>query len=196
MISVASGTKCVSGEKISLQGQSVNDCHAEVLARRGFVSFLYHELRRLFDGQESVLLRVGPVFVTGLLSVMRMANSLIHSCVIHRLQHPVVTSFILTWMCIWWFPLHPAATEESSPLMTVRHLGWVRIFFVTVTWVLLVETCYRQDPNKNWGGTKFSSPPYSFHGSSKFLTSSGSWYLKWIQLAPPWQFLNFHLEPP
>jgi len=57
VISVASGTKCVSGEKISLQGQSVNDCHAEVLARRGFVSFLYHELRRLFDGQESVLLR-------------------------------------------------------------------------------------------------------------------------------------------
>jgi len=57
VVSIASGTKCVSGEKTSLQGQSVNDCHAEVLARRGFVRYLYDQLRRVMKGQESPLLR-------------------------------------------------------------------------------------------------------------------------------------------
>ena len=56
---------------------------------------------------------------------------------------------------------------------------------------------YRQDPNKKWGGTRrFSSPPFNSHDSNNFLTSSGGWHLRWIQLAPPWRFLNFHLEHP
>ena len=49
---------------------------------------------------------------------------------------------------------------------------------------------YRRDPNKKWAGT--SSPPYSSHGSNKFLINCGGLHLKWIQLAPLWRFLNFH----
>jgi len=60
VISIASGTKCVSGEKASLQGQSVNDCHAEVLARRGFVRYLYDQLSRVVKGQESLLIQAAP----------------------------------------------------------------------------------------------------------------------------------------
>lgn len=47
VISVATGTKCVSGEHISMMGRSVNDMHAEILSRRGLVSFLYSELEKL-----------------------------------------------------------------------------------------------------------------------------------------------------
>lgn len=44
VICVTSGTKCVKGDALSLTGSSVNDCHAEILARRCFVSFLYQQL--------------------------------------------------------------------------------------------------------------------------------------------------------
>jgi len=57
VISLATGTKCVSGVQISLRGQSVNDCHAEVLVRRGFVRFLYHQLRLIAGGQQSSYIR-------------------------------------------------------------------------------------------------------------------------------------------
>lgn len=57
VVSIASGTKCVSGEKASLQGQTVNDCHAEVLARRGFVRYLYNQLLRVGKGQESPMIQ-------------------------------------------------------------------------------------------------------------------------------------------
>ncbi|KAG7170814.1 Double-stranded RNA-specific editase 1-like 2 [Homarus americanus] len=33
VISVATGTKCINGEHLSLQGQCINDCHAEIVAR-------------------------------------------------------------------------------------------------------------------------------------------------------------------
>ena len=56
---------------------------------------------------------------------------------------------------------------------------------------------YRRDPNKSGGGTQsFSITPYSLYSSSKFLTCCGGIYFRWIQLAPPWRFLNFHLEHP
>ena len=58
VISLASGTKCVNGVQISLQGQTVNDCHAEVLARRGFVRFLYKQVMLIEQGKKSVILQV------------------------------------------------------------------------------------------------------------------------------------------
>lgn len=32
-----SGNRCVKGEELSLKGDTVNDCHAEIISRRGFV---------------------------------------------------------------------------------------------------------------------------------------------------------------
>lgn len=31
------GNRCVKGEELSLKGDTVNDCHAEIISRRGFV---------------------------------------------------------------------------------------------------------------------------------------------------------------
>ncbi|XP_045581268.1 double-stranded RNA-specific editase 1 isoform X2 [Procambarus clarkii] len=47
VISVATGTKCINGEHLSLQGQCINDCHAEIVARRCLRHFLYAQLEKL-----------------------------------------------------------------------------------------------------------------------------------------------------
>ncbi|XP_069508158.1 double-stranded RNA-specific adenosine deaminase isoform X2 [Ambystoma mexicanum] len=44
VISIGTGNRCVKGEELSLNGETVNDCHAEVIARRGFIRYLYSEL--------------------------------------------------------------------------------------------------------------------------------------------------------
>ncbi|XP_061384989.1 double-stranded RNA-specific editase Adar isoform X2 [Danaus plexippus] len=44
VIAVTTGTKCVSGEHMSVRGRAVNDCHAEVAARRCFQRHLYAQL--------------------------------------------------------------------------------------------------------------------------------------------------------
>ncbi|NXE16589.1 DSRAD deaminase, partial [Lophotis ruficrista] len=46
VISVGTGNRCVKGEELSLKGETVNDCHAEIISRRGFVRFLYSELMK------------------------------------------------------------------------------------------------------------------------------------------------------
>ncbi|XP_060040454.1 double-stranded RNA-specific editase B2 [Erinaceus europaeus] len=44
VVALSSGTKCISGEYLSDQGLVVNDGHAEVLARRALLLFLYAQL--------------------------------------------------------------------------------------------------------------------------------------------------------
>ncbi|KAL7630726.1 UNVERIFIED_CONTAM: hypothetical protein RMT77_019065 [Armadillidium vulgare] len=47
VISISTGTKCINGERLSLNGACVNDCHAEIVSRRCLVNFLYSELERI-----------------------------------------------------------------------------------------------------------------------------------------------------
>uniref|UniRef100_A0A8C4YAC7 Adenosine deaminase RNA specific B2 (inactive) n=1 Tax=Gopherus evgoodei TaxID=1825980 RepID=A0A8C4YAC7_9SAUR len=63
VIVLSSGTKCINGEYINDQGRVVNDCHAEILARRAFVHFLYSQLelhlsKRREDWERSVFMRL------------------------------------------------------------------------------------------------------------------------------------------
>ncbi|NWV70712.1 DSRAD deaminase, partial [Malurus elegans] len=46
VVSLGTGNRCVKGEELSLKGETVNDCHAEIISRRGFVRFLYSELMK------------------------------------------------------------------------------------------------------------------------------------------------------
>nr|XP_020462845.1 double-stranded RNA-specific adenosine deaminase [Monopterus albus] len=50
VVSLGTGNRCVKGEELSLKGDTVNDCHAEIISRRGFIRFLYTELLKHHDG--------------------------------------------------------------------------------------------------------------------------------------------------
>ena len=44
VICVTTGSKGINGGQLSMEGKPLNDCYAEVLARRGLVSYLYDQL--------------------------------------------------------------------------------------------------------------------------------------------------------
>ncbi|XP_071943509.1 double-stranded RNA-specific editase 1-like [Antedon mediterranea] len=44
ILCITTGTKCVSGEYMSEKGLAVNDCHAEIVARRSLLRFFYSQL--------------------------------------------------------------------------------------------------------------------------------------------------------
>lgn len=44
VICVSSGTKCINGEYMSARGLALNDCHAEIVARRSLIRYLYSQL--------------------------------------------------------------------------------------------------------------------------------------------------------
>ncbi|XP_014383990.1 PREDICTED: double-stranded RNA-specific editase B2 [Myotis brandtii] len=63
VVVLSSGTKCISGEYISDQGLVVNDCHAETVARRALLHFLYAQLelhlsKRREDWERSIFVRL------------------------------------------------------------------------------------------------------------------------------------------
>ncbi|KAG8515128.1 Double-stranded RNA-specific editase B2, partial [Galemys pyrenaicus] len=63
VVVLSSGTKCISGEYINDQGLVVNDGHAEVVARRALVHFLYAQLelhlsKRREDSERSIFVRL------------------------------------------------------------------------------------------------------------------------------------------
>ncbi|KAH3890289.1 hypothetical protein DPMN_014365 [Dreissena polymorpha] len=45
LVSFGTGNRCITGQQLSLQGNTVNDSHAEIITRRGFIRFLYKQLR-------------------------------------------------------------------------------------------------------------------------------------------------------
>ncbi|KAG8431686.1 hypothetical protein GDO86_020465 [Hymenochirus boettgeri] len=69
VVSLGTGNRCVKGEELSLRGETVNDCHAEIISRRGFIRFLYSQLMKynpdfpdesIFEEADGDLLRVRP----------------------------------------------------------------------------------------------------------------------------------------
>lgn len=61
VLCVTTGTKCINGEYMSDKGMSLNDCHAEILARRSVLHFLHSELTKHTSNDENV--RNSSIFV-------------------------------------------------------------------------------------------------------------------------------------
>ncbi|XP_069031334.1 double-stranded RNA-specific editase 1-like [Embiotoca jacksoni] len=52
VICVSTGTKCINGEYMSDRGLALNDCHAEIVARRSLIRFLYSQLEHFLSNSE------------------------------------------------------------------------------------------------------------------------------------------------
>lgn len=55
VIALGTGTKCLPGSKLSPDGSTLNDCHAEVIARRNLIAWLFSELDSALEARPSVL---------------------------------------------------------------------------------------------------------------------------------------------
>lgn len=54
VIAVGTGNRCVTGQRLSMEGKTVNDSHAEIVARRSLLRFFYRQLSSYHDGKESI----------------------------------------------------------------------------------------------------------------------------------------------
>lgn len=52
IISFGTGSKCIKGTYLNKSGCSLNDCHAEIISRRGLKSFFYDNLELHLKGQD------------------------------------------------------------------------------------------------------------------------------------------------
>ncbi|XP_039979084.1 double-stranded RNA-specific editase 1-like isoform X1 [Xiphias gladius] len=62
VICVSTGTKCINGEYMSDRGLALNDCHAEIVARRSLIRYLYSQMEHFLSNieeehQKSILTR-------------------------------------------------------------------------------------------------------------------------------------------
>ena len=54
VVAVGTGNRCVTGQRLSMEGKAVNDSHAEIVARRSLLRFFYGQLGSYYDGNESI----------------------------------------------------------------------------------------------------------------------------------------------
>ncbi|XP_050432659.1 double-stranded RNA-specific editase 1 [Adelges cooleyi] len=54
VVCLATGTKCMSGDNLSLSGETLHDCHAEVLSRRCLMKYFYNQLNAFFSSKPSI----------------------------------------------------------------------------------------------------------------------------------------------
>uniref|UniRef100_A0A673M2L1 Double-stranded RNA-specific editase 1-like n=1 Tax=Sinocyclocheilus rhinocerous TaxID=307959 RepID=A0A673M2L1_9TELE len=52
VICVSTGTKCINGEYMSDRGLALNDCHAEIIARRSLIRYLYMQLEHFLSNNK------------------------------------------------------------------------------------------------------------------------------------------------
>lgn len=62
VLSLGTGSKCIGATKMSPKGDIVNDSHAEVVARRGFLLYLYENIKKCLNNQPSIFLQENTTF--------------------------------------------------------------------------------------------------------------------------------------
>ncbi|KAG6444158.1 hypothetical protein O3G_MSEX003267 [Manduca sexta] len=62
VVSLGTGSKSIGSSKLSPNGDIMNDSHAEVFARRGFLIYLYDNIEKALKLESSIFVKVGNKF--------------------------------------------------------------------------------------------------------------------------------------
>ncbi|XP_026755569.1 tRNA-specific adenosine deaminase 1 [Galleria mellonella] len=57
VVSLGTGSKCIGSSKLSPSGDLLNDSHAEVFARRGFLLYLYDNIDSAIENKQSIFIQ-------------------------------------------------------------------------------------------------------------------------------------------